>query len=285
VALKNHPLDSAEAPYGSLVSPDALALVRFGLRRADDPRIRDTVAVIDSELCSQTATGPVWHRFTADGYGEHADGSPYDGTGIGRGWPLLAGERAHYEIASGNTEEAERLRDVMVAQSSRGGLIPEQVWDTDDLPDAGLYSGRPSGSAMPLVWAHAEFVKLCRSLHDGRVFDTPPAAAARYAASEHQPEPVFVIWRANNKRRHLPTGKVLRVEHRAAASIEWRAGDGAPQRARTTNSGLGIHYADLDTAGLAADTEIHVSIRPDHDGEEPPPSVEFVMRVGEQQQR
>jgi glucoamylase len=29
---------------------------------------------------------------------------------------------------------------------------------------------------MPLVWAHAEYVKLARSLRDGRVFDTPHRA-------------------------------------------------------------------------------------------------------------
>ncbi len=31
--------------------------------------------------------------FDDDGYGEHADGRPFSKTGIGRGWPLLAGER------------------------------------------------------------------------------------------------------------------------------------------------------------------------------------------------
>lgn len=279
VPLKNHPLNSDAAPYGSLVSPDALALVRYGLRRADDPCIRNTVAAIDSELCTETATGPVWHRFTADGYGEHEDGTPYDGTGIGRGWPLLAGERAHYELAAGNRKQAERLRDVMVAQSSAGGLIPEQVWDAADIPEHQLFNGRPSGSAMPLVWAHAEFVKLCRSLHDGRIFDMPPATAARYAQNEHPPRPRFVIWRANNKRRDLPAGKILRVEHRAAGEIEWRVGDGKPHRMRTTDSGLGIHYADLDTGDAPAGKDVHVCIRADHDGEAPPAPVEFAMHV------
>ncbi len=43
-----------------------------------------------------------------------------------------------------------------------------------------LYFGRPSGSAMPLVWAHAEYIKLRRSLRDGRVFDMPPQTVDRY---------------------------------------------------------------------------------------------------------
>ena len=68
----------------------------------------------------------------------------------------------------------------MEAFANESGLLPEQVWDAADIPEQGLYLGRPSGSAMPLVWAHAEYVKLRRSLHDGRVFDTPPQPVQRY---------------------------------------------------------------------------------------------------------
>lgn len=154
VPIKNRPIDQSEAPYAALVSPDALALVRFGLRAADDPRIASTVRGIDAVLKSETATGPVWHRYNEDGYGEHDDGSPFDGTGVGRGWPLLAGERAHYELAAGNLREARRLQQVIAAQAGLGGLIPEQVWDGPDIPERELWNGQPSGSAMPLVWAH-----------------------------------------------------------------------------------------------------------------------------------
>ena len=84
-----------------MVSPDALALVRFGLRAADDPRIVNTVRVIDHLLKVETPHGTSWHRYNEDGYGEHADGSPFDGAGIGRIWPLLTGERGHYELAAG----------------------------------------------------------------------------------------------------------------------------------------------------------------------------------------
>jgi glucoamylase len=65
-----------------LVSPDALALVRFGLRAADDTRIRDTVKVIDTLLKVETPSGLTWHRYNDDGYGEHEDGAPFDGTGM-----------------------------------------------------------------------------------------------------------------------------------------------------------------------------------------------------------
>jgi glucoamylase len=180
VPIKNRPPGESSAPAAYIVSPDALALVRFGLRAADDPRILNTVRTIDATLRTEIATGPVWHWYNGDGYGEHEDGRAFDGTGIGRGWPLLAGERAHYELARGDRAEATRLLRVMAGQTSPGGLIPEQVWDAADIPERELFNGHPSGSAMPLVWAHAEYVKLLRSLKDGRVFDMLPQTVQRY---------------------------------------------------------------------------------------------------------
>ena len=173
VPIKNRPPQDAQMQAANILSPDALALVRFGLRAPDDPRIVNTVKAVDATLLTQTACGPVWHRYTGDGYGEHEDGRPFDGTGIGRGWPLFAGERGHYELAAGRPEHARALLHTMARQAGDGGMLPEQVWDSDDLPELGLRSGRPAGSAMPLVWAHAEFVKLARSLRDGAVFDRP----------------------------------------------------------------------------------------------------------------
>jgi glucoamylase len=155
------------------VSPDALALVRFGLRDADDPRIRNTVRVIDRVLATQLPDGPAWRRYPGDAYGEHADGEPFDRHGIGRPWPLLIGERAHYELARGDRAHAIRLLHAMEACANATGMLPEQVWDGPDLPERGLYHGGPTGSAAPLGWTHAEYVKLCRSLADDRVFDLP----------------------------------------------------------------------------------------------------------------
>lgn len=255
VPIKNRPPDHSEAPLTHIVSPDALALVRFGLRAADDPRILNTIKVIDAQLKSDTATGPVWHRYNEDGYGEHEDGSPFDGTGIGRGWPLLAGERAHYELARGNRSEAERLRTIMAAQTSPGGLIPEQVWDAPDMPDYELFNGRPSGSAMPLVWAHAEYIKLVRSLHDGRVFDLPPQPVQRYQV-EKMVSP-FAIWRFNQKTRSIPAGKTLRIEVLAPATVQWRVANRKTRRKiETADTTLGTYVVDLPTADLAAGTAL-----------------------------
>ena len=128
----------------------------------------NTIKVIDALLRVRLPQGPAWYRYNGDGYGEHEDGSPFDGTGIGRPWPLLAGERAHYELAAGRSASAEALLGVMENSTGTSRLIPEQVWDTDDIPERELFAGKASGSACPLVWAHSEYIKLRRSLADGR---------------------------------------------------------------------------------------------------------------------
>ena len=122
---------------------------------ADDPRIVNTVKAIDAILKLDTPGGPLWRRYNGDGYGEHEDGRPFDGTGRGRPWPLLTAERAHYELAAGRRPETEALRDALASFASEGGLLSEQVWDSADIPERELAFGKPSGSAMPLVWAHA----------------------------------------------------------------------------------------------------------------------------------
>jgi glucoamylase len=223
VPIKNRPPDQSSAPASLLVSPDALALVRFGLRAADDPRIRNTLRVIDALLKVELPAGPCWRRYNGDGYGEHADGRPFDGIGIGRPWPLLTGERAHYEIAAGNRDVAENLLAAMEAFASDGHLIPEQVWDSDDIPERELFRGRPSGSAMPLVWAHAEHIKLLRSLREERVFDMPPQPYQRYQVEGVRSK--LRIWRLNQKCRTLDVGKVLRIELPRPALIHWSDDD------------------------------------------------------------
>lgn len=255
VPIKNRPPGQNSARAVEIVSPDALALVRFGLRSATDPRIVNTVRVIDRKLKVDTPNGPGWRRYNEDGYGEHADGSPYDGTGIGRLWPLLSGERAHYELAAGRPKQALELMRAMERFANDGGLIPEQVWDQPDMPERELYFGKPSGSAMPLVWAHAEYVKLRRSLRDGRAFDTPPQTVQRYQkdqiASRH------AIWRFNHKCRSIPAGKVLRIEVRAEARVHWgRDGWQGVRETSTRDTALGIHLVDLPTTHFPGGTKI-----------------------------
>ncbi len=238
-----------------LVSPDALALVRFGVRAANDPRIQNTARVIDALLKIETPSGPTWHRYNDDGYGEHEDGSPFDGTGIGRGWPLLTGERAHYELAAGRVGNAERLLATFESFANEGGLIPEQVWDSPDIPERELYFGRPSGSGMPLVWAHAEYLKLRRSLRDERVFDLPPQTVQRYVI-EKTPSP-RMVWRFNHKIRSIHVGKALRIETLTGAVVHWTADDwNTVQNVTSRDVGIGVHVVDLATEALTEGRQV-----------------------------
>ncbi|HUX88928.1 MAG TPA: glucan 1,4-alpha-glucosidase [Chloroflexota bacterium] len=249
VPIKNRAPNQTTFPSVQIVSPDALALVRFGLRAPDDPRIVNTLKVLDARLKMETPVGPAWHRYSDDGYGEHDDGSPFDGTGTGRLWPLLTGERAHFELAAGRTALAAQLFQTMGALANDSGLISEQVWDSPDLPDRELYFGRPSGSAMPLVWAHAEYAKLCRSLHDGKVFDCPPQTVQRYLVDKTGSP--HAIWRFNQKCRAMAMSKTLRIETLAPATVHWSFDDWQTiHDAETRDTDLGVHVVDLSTASL-----------------------------------
>lgn len=255
VLVKNVSCDKAFQLAEHLVSPDALALVRFGLRSADDSRILDTIKVIDALLKTDMPQGAIWHRYNGDGYGEHEDGSPFDGTGIGRAWPLLTGERAHYELAAGNRQEAEKLLTALENFANEGGLIPEQIWDVGDIPERELYFGRPSGSAMPLVWAHAEYVKLLRSLREGRVFDRPPQTVQRYIV-EKKVSP-FVLWKFNYQRTTMPYGKTLRITTIVPALIHLSVDDGQTWIDVTAkDTGLDVYIADFSTQEVPAGTQI-----------------------------
>ena len=256
VAIKNRPVDDNDNHRASMiVSPDALALVRFGLRKATDKRIVDTVKVIDHLLKVDMPQGPGWRRYNFDGYGEHGDGAPFDGTGIGRVWPLLSGERGHYELMAGNVKAATELLEMMEKSANEGALISEQVWDETDIPERDLIFGRPSGSAMPLVWAHGEYVKLLRSLRDGKVFDLPPQTEERYL--KNQQVSVYFSWRFNNKASSFPAGKQLRIEALTPMTVRWTADAWTHyDEVRASDSGLGVHAADLPTKDLPRGTVV-----------------------------
>jgi glucoamylase len=251
VTVKNRPAGENQLAADTLVGADVVALVRLGLRSANDKRIRDSLKVVDHLTRVELPQGPVWHRYNHDGYGEHADGSPFDGTGIGRAWPLLTGERAHCAIAAGDMAEAQRLCATLEGSTSPGGMMPEQVWDSDDIAERELFRGRPSGSAMPLVWAHAEYIKLLRSLRDGAVFDLPPQTVQRYIEQDTQPR--LRDWREEWWRSAIPAGQNLRVQLPASGMIRWTA-DGWRSFAdiSTQDAGLGIDTAELPLDHLPA---------------------------------
>jgi len=250
VPIKNRPPGQDGERAYHIISPDALALVRFGLRAPDDPRILATLRAIDALLSVELPQGPCWYRYNGDGYGEHKDGSAFDGAGIGRPWPLLAGERAHYALAGGHRDEAEALLTVM--ENSTAGhsrLLPEQVWDAADIPALELFRGRPSGSACPLVWAHSEYVKLRRSIRDGKIFDQPPQTVKRYLIDKHGRQ--HYGWRFNNKSRTVPRNQTLRINLLSPALVHWST-DGwkTAHDTETRDTGLGLYTLDLPTASL-----------------------------------
>src|SRR5262249_1398603 len=156
-------------PAKDIVDAGFLELVRYGIRKPDDPLIEDSLRVVDAVLKVDTPFGPCWKRYNHDGYGQRADGGAFQGWGKGHAWPLLTGQRGQYEVAAGR--DVGRFVRTMEAFATCARLLPEQVWADADRPSAYMYFGRPTGSAMPLLWAHAEYIKLVRSATDGKVFD------------------------------------------------------------------------------------------------------------------
>ncbi|HXB40662.1 MAG TPA: glucan 1,4-alpha-glucosidase [Bacteroidia bacterium] len=255
LTISNRPKGENICPANEMVSPDALALVRFGLRAADDPRILNTIKVIDATLKLDNPLGPLWYRYNRDGYGEQVDGSPFNGTGIGRPWPLLTGERAHYEIAAGNYAYAEKLLKTLENYANETGLFPEQIWDSEDIPEYGLYLGKASGSAMPLLWAHSEYIKLCRSLKAKKIFDMPSQTQTRYL--EEKTDSNIIIWNFTNQYKYIPKGKTLRLQCLASATVKWTNDNWLScNEVQTLDSGIGIHFADIVTAGWEYDQQI-----------------------------
>lgn len=243
--IKNRAHASAP-PADQQVATDFLQLCRYGLRAPDDPCITATVKVSDALLRSETPSGPVWHRYNGDGYGEHPDGAPFDGWGRGRGWPLLVGERGHYALLSG--EDPASYLTAMMRMTGPGGLIPEQVWDEDPIPARGLAPGHPSGSAMPLVWAHAEFIKLVLSRESGAPVDRPAATWARYGGS--RPVPETVIWTLRLRPETLRAGQALKFVLPEPALIHWGHDDWQDAvDIRTADCGI-AHVASLAAAEL-----------------------------------
>jgi glucoamylase len=142
----------------------------------------------------------------------------------------------------------------MEAFADAGGMLPEQIWDGPDMPARELFFGKASGSAMPLVWAHAEHIKLCRSLHEGTVFDMPAAPVHRYIRS--QVDAPYHMWRFNSRPRKIQAGKKLRVEVLAPAQVHWHTDDGATQVAETKDTTLGVYIADLPVEELPKGSHI-----------------------------
>ena len=173
----------------AIVDAGFLELVRLGVTAAGDQYVTGSLAELDQTIKVQTPNGPMWYRYNHDGYGEKADGRPYDGTGVGRLWPLLTGERGEYELAAGRP--AAQHLSTMAAAANEGYMIPEQVWDTADA--FGFHFGEGTGSATPLAWSMAQYVRLAHSIDAGRPVETPALVAGRYASGSLPAGPALTV--------------------------------------------------------------------------------------------
>src|ERR1051325_3762520 len=159
----------------TIVDMGFLELVRLGLRAANDPLIVKSLQVIDATIKRSTPSGPAWYRYNHDAYGERADGLPYDArAGIGRLWTLLTGERGEYELAAGRVQNARLLLKTMSGFANDGLMIPEQVLDRGKI-------GTGTGSATPLAWSMAQFIRLAMNVSRNKNSETPAQVISRYA--------------------------------------------------------------------------------------------------------
>ena len=233
----------ADFPANQIVDAGFLNLVRCGVRSPDDPVIVDSVRVVDRVLKVDTPAGPVWHRYNHDGYGDRDDGGPYADWGRGRAWPLLTGERGHYELARGH-DPGPYLR-ALERFATATGLLPEQVWDEPDRPELHLWLGRPTESATPLCWAHAEYIKLLRSASDRKVFDRVPEVADRYLRAHRAPPPLEV-WTFRRRTATIEPNETLRIiAERAFRLHASRDGWASTEDLDSIDTGLDLHYVDL----------------------------------------
>ena len=231
----------------NIVGGDFLHLVRLGVRAAADPLIVDSLTVLDHVLKRDLPQGPCWRRYNHDGYGQKADGSAYDGTGEGRCWPILTGERGHYELAAGR--DPLPFIEAMEKFANEGGMLAEQLWDADDLPEGKMTRGGPTGSAMPLCWSHAEYVTLVRSHKDGVCFDRIEPVYQRYAKAATGSK--VEMWTFAHQPQRIGQETTLRIITETAATIHWSFDDWATANdLATRETELGCWFGDLPSAQL-----------------------------------
>jgi len=184
-------------------------LVRLGELPVSDPDVQASLGVWDKQIAVSTPSGTGYYRYgdsaaagSADGYGDCYQpsqtrcttvGAPWAPTGIGTGhlWPVLSGERAESDVASGDFTGAASLLTAIENFSSGVGLVPEQAWENPDLPASpfgsdpltasiGFTDGKAAGSASPLTWAQAQELRLILALATGHNAETPQFTSRRY---------------------------------------------------------------------------------------------------------
>ena len=190
----------------SVIDAGFLELARLGELPANDPDILASLPVVDATIRSNTASGFGWHRYNGDGYGDRSsDGRPWAPSGVGTGhlWPALSSERGEQSLQTGDATGAASLLDGMDQFAGGVSLIPEQDWENPDLPASpygtppetasiGFVNGEPAGSANPLSWSAASFVRLFADIGAGSLVDRPRSTFQRYVARTQGATPLTV---------------------------------------------------------------------------------------------
>ena len=219
----------------------------------------NTVKVIDALLKVETPRGPAWHRYNGDGYGEHDDGSPFDGTGVGRAWPLLTGERAHYELAAGR-------RRGRAAGASDGGVRRRQP------AAAGAGLGQPRHSRARALHRPGLGLGAAAGLGARRVPQAVPVDCKTAASSISRRRPSRATSLRERERHavrrlaiqqqdpHDGGGEDAARRDARVRVVHWSV-DGwkRTQETATVDVGLGVYVADLATSELPANAQVDLT--------------------------
>jgi glucan 1,4-alpha-glucosidase len=182
-----------------IIDAGFLDLVRLGIKPPDDPVIRNSLDEVDSTIRVDAESAAGFYRYNGDGYGERATGDPggpwsVEHSGKGRLWPLLTGERAEYELLAekpggqGGLDPMDCLETISAFANS-GRMIAEQVWNREHGTDYGWSFGEGTGSATPLAWSMAQYVRLAHGINAGAPVETPAFVERRYRERGlHEPD-------------------------------------------------------------------------------------------------
>lgn len=244
--------DPDHRPTEGAIAPEFLELVRYGLRRPKDDRILRSLQGVDGSLKVSLPAGPSWRRYVGDRYGEYDDGTPWDGSGRGRPWPVLTGERARHFFSMG-LPAAELVRS-LEGFAGQGLMLPEQVWDGPDIPSRGLQLGGANGSAAPLGWAHAEYLELLVTIALGGFPDIVMPARRRYTEG-HLQEPAFV-WSHKHQITRITVGRRLRVQLPRPGAVHYTFDNWATfGEVEAVDTTLGVWIAEVPSNRLPSGSE------------------------------
>ncbi|HWE61432.1 MAG TPA: glucodextranase DOMON-like domain-containing protein [Chloroflexota bacterium] len=241
----------------TVIDQGFLELVRLGLFPANDLDVVASLSVVDATIKTVTASGPGWHRYNGDGYGDGAtDGHPWAPSGVGTGhvWPVLTGERGEYSLTAGNIGTALSLLNTMRLFGGGVGLIPEQDWELPNLPAApfdpyttdpttasiGFQNGQPAGSSAPLTWADGMYVRLLRDIEAGTPLDRPADTYNRYVVHQQGQTSVSIASPAND---YVSSSPIVTV---TGSSV---AGNGIVVAASDTDNNTSTNTATTTAAG------------------------------------